>query len=81
MQISARAAENDLLVKVKQLEKFFAEGEQVEIQMRLRGREKYNKDWAKLRLAEFLKMITIEYKLLGEPKFGGQGMFVQIAKK
>ncbi len=81
VQISARAAENDLLIKVKQLEKFFAEGSQVEIQMRLRGREKYNKDWAKLKLAEFLKMITVEYKLLGEPKFGGQGMYVQIVKK
>lgn len=81
VQISARAAANDLQIKVRQLEKFFAEGHQVEIQMRLRGREKYNKDWARLKLAEFLKMITVEYKPLNEPRFGGQGMNMQIAKK
>ncbi len=81
VQISARAAANDLQIKVRQLEKFLAEGHQVEIQMRLRGREKYNKDWARQKLAEFLKMITVEYKALNEPRFGGQGMNMQIAKK
>ena len=81
VQISARAATNDLMIKVRQLEKFLAEGNTVEIVMRLRGREKYNKDWARLRLAEFLKMITIEYKPLNEPRFGGHGMNMQIAKK
>ncbi len=81
VQISARAATNDLQIKVRQLEKFFAEGYTVEIQMRLRGREKYNKDWARLKLGEFLKMISVEYKALSEPRFGGRGMFMQIAKK
>ncbi len=81
VQISARAATNDLLIKVKQLEKFLAEGNQVEIQMRLRGREKYNRDWARQKLEAFLKMITVEYKRLSDPKPGGQGMFMQIAKK
>lgn len=81
VQISARAAMNDLQIKLKQLEKFLAEGNTVEIQMRLRGREKYNRDWARQKLAEFLKMITVEYKALNEPRFGGQGMNMQIAKK
>lgn len=81
VQISAKAAINDLQVKVRLLEKFLAEGYQVEIQMRLRGREKYNKDWARQKLNEFLKMITVEYKVLSEPKFGGRGMLVQIARK
>lgn len=81
IQISARAAKNDLEIKIQQLEKFLAEGHQVEIQMRLRGREKGNKDWAKKKLHEFLQMITTEYKLLSTEKFGGRGMLVQIAKK
>ncbi|OGY99894.1 MAG: translation initiation factor IF-3 [Candidatus Liptonbacteria bacterium RIFCSPLOWO2_01_FULL_52_25] len=81
VQISARAAMNDLMIKIRQLEEFFKEGHVVEIQMRLRGREKYNKDWARLKMNEFLKLIPVEFKTLSEPRFGGQGMFMQIAKK
>jgi len=81
VQISARAARNDLMVKVRQLEKFFAEGHPVEVTMRLRGREKRNKDWAMEKLLEFLKLIPTEYKKLSEPKFLGNGPAVQIAKK
>lgn len=81
IQISVRAAKNDLLIKVRQLEKFLDEGHPIDIVMRLRGREKYDKTRAVLKLEEFLKMITVEYKKLGEPKFGGRGMMVPIAKK
>ncbi len=83
VQISARAAQNDLMIKMRQLEKFLAEGHQVDINLRLRGREKYNKDWARLKLEEFMKMIppTVEYKRLSEPRFGGYGLSIQIAKK
>jgi translation initiation factor IF-3 len=78
VQITVRAAPNDLLIKVKQLEKFFAEGHPVEVNLRLRGREKRNKDWAMGKLKEFLKMIPTEHKKLGEPKFGANGPGVQI---
>jgi translation initiation factor IF-3 len=81
VQISARAAQNDLLIRMRQLEKFMKDGHQVEISLRLRGREKYNKDWASQKLNEFLKMIPIEFKVISPPKFGGRGMFVQIANK
>lgn len=81
VQISAKAAKNDLLIKIHQLEKFLNEGHPVEISMRLRGREKYMKDWARLKMNEFLKMIPFEYRLTSEPKFGGMGMQAQIAKK
>ena len=80
VQISARAAENDLLTKIKQLEKFLTEGHQVEVFVRLRGREKYNRDWANKKLTEFLQMIKMEYKVLSAPKFA-QGLSIQIAKK
>jgi translation initiation factor IF-3 len=81
IQISARAAAHDLQVKLKKLEEFLAEDHPVEIQMRLRGREKGNKDWAFQKLDEFMKMITIEYKASSAPKFGGRGIYVQITKK
>ncbi len=81
VQITAKAAHNDLMVKVKQVEKFFAQGHPVEITMRLRGREKRNKDWAMEKLKEFLTLIPVEYKKLNEPRFLGNGPAVQIAKK
>lgn len=81
IQISARAHKNDLLIKVHQLEKFLNEGHQIEVAMRLRGREKYNKEWAHHKLAEFLKMIAPEFKVTSPPKFGGYGLNVQISKK
>lgn len=81
VQVSARSAHNDILIKLKRLEEFLKEGHQVEIQLVLRGREKGNKDWARQKLDEFLKMITIEHKILSTPKFGGRGMTVQLIKK
>jgi len=80
IQISARAAEHDLATKITQLEKFLEEGHAVEIYVRLRGREKYNRPWASQKLNDFLKMIKVEFKMLGAPKFT-QGLSVQIIKK
>lgn len=81
VQISARAAQHDLMVKMKQLEEFLNEGHPVEINLRLRGREKGMKDWARQKLEEFMKAIPVEYKRLSEPRFGGYGISVSIAKK
>ncbi len=81
VQITARAAENDLMIKVRAVEKFFGQGHPVEVNLRLRGREKRNKDWAMEKLKEFLKLLPMEYKQLSAPKFGGNGPGVQITKK
>lgn len=81
IQISAREAIHDLQRKVDQLVKFMEEGHPIEIALWLRGREKYNKDWARQKINDFLKMITIEHKVIQEPKFGGRGMTAQITKK
>ncbi len=81
VRISARAAKNDLGIKAKKVEEFLNEGNKVEIMLLLRGREKYNRDWAHYKLGEFLKFITIEYRTETEPKFIGQGLIMQIIKK
>ena len=81
IQIGARSAHNDLMIKMRKLEEFLGEGHPVEIQLRLRGREKGNKDWARLKLQEFLAMIPMEYKEVSSPKFGGRGMSMSIIKK
>lgn len=79
VQISVRAAKNDLEIKLRKLEEFLSDGHPVEIYVRLRGREKGNKNWARQKLSEFQKMIPLEYKVLSEPKFGGGGLSLQIA--
>ena len=81
VRISARAAKNDLLIRVRKIEEFFAEGHPVEIMLKLRGREKRNKEWAYKKLNEFLAMIPVGYKTLGDPKWGGFGITLQIAKR
>lgn len=78
VQITVRAAQNDLLIKVKQVEKFFKEGHPIEVNLRLRGREKRNKDWAMQKLEEFLKMLPMEYKRMGPVKYSMNGPGVQI---
>ena len=81
IQISARSGLNDLLVRLKKLEEFLADGNQVEIQLKLRGREKGNKDWARQKMNDFLGMITTDYKIISPPRFGGRGMITQVARK
>lgn len=80
IQISPRASQNDLLIKLKQLEKFLNDGYIIEIQMRLKGREKLNKEWVDSKLNNFLNMITLKYKILSSPKSVGTGINLQIEK-
>lgn len=83
IQVTARAAEHDWLVKVKQLDKFLEEGHPIEVQMKLRGREKSPgmQEWVKERLATFLGMVTKEYKVITPARPGGRGIIMQIGKK
>jgi translation initiation factor IF-3 len=81
IRISVRAAKNDLEIRAKKINEFLEEGHKVEIMISLKGREKGNKDWARAKLDEFLKMITMEYKITLEPRFGGRGIVVQLMKK
>ena len=81
IRISARAAQNDLGIKAKKVEEFLEDGHKVEINLFLRGREKYNRNWAKQKLDEFLKIIPVEHKVITDAKFGGRGLTMQIVKK
>lgn len=81
VRITPRAASNDLGVKIKNVEKFLAEGHKVEIGIFLRGREKGNKDWALQKLKEFLAMIPVPFEKTMEPRAGGRGFITQIMGK
>jgi len=80
VRISARAAQNDLLVKAKKANEFMERGGKVEIMMILRGREKGNRAWAENKLKEFLKMLDPEHKVTAPPRYTGRGFVVQINK-
>lgn len=81
VQVSIKEAVHDLQVKADRVNKFLSEGNQVEIVMVLRGREKANKDFAREKLANFIKMIDPEHKVIMAPKVGGRGINMQVVKK
>ena len=81
VRITARAALNDLQIRVAQTEKFLAEGHKIEINLFLRGREKANKDWALKKMNEFLALIKAPHTITMPPKQGGRGFVAQITKK
>ena len=81
VQISGRSALNDLQTRANQVNKFLNEGRPVNIILVLRGREKANKDWAKVKLEGFLKNMIKDYKVISPIKFMGRGMQVQILRQ
>jgi translation initiation factor IF-3 len=81
IRISARAAKNDLEIQAKKAEGFLAKGNKVEVMLWLRGREKYNKEWAKAKMEEFIKMLSPEHKVSGDAQFKGNKLVIQISKK
>ncbi|OGY64137.1 MAG: translation initiation factor IF-3 [Candidatus Harrisonbacteria bacterium RIFCSPLOWO2_02_FULL_41_11] len=81
VRISGRSAQHDLEVKAKRVDEFLNEGNLVEIQLTLKGREKAHKDWAKQKLLDFIKMINPEHKVILEPRYGGRGFSMQVIKK
>ena len=80
VQIGLKSARNDLLIRSKQIDEFLKEGYKVEVLMKLRGREKANKEWARGKLEEFLELITESFKITSIIKPSGSGFSVQIDK-
>jgi len=80
VKITPRAGENDLGVKMKRIITFLEEGNKVEVQMFLKGREKANKDFAKGKLIEFMGKIEVPYKVIMPMKYAGRGFITQIVK-
>ena len=81
IQLSVRAAKNDLQIRLKQLTGFLEDKHPVEICLRLRGREKFLTDFAYKKMNEFLGMIDVEYKIVNELKKVGNGLSITIIKK
>jgi translation initiation factor IF-3 len=80
VRITPRAADNDLKIRANQAKEFLEKGNKVEIMMTLRGREKYNQDWARKRFNDFIKMISANYQVTMTIRPGGRGLIMQIMK-
>lgn len=80
VRISAKAAKHDQDVMARKVNGFLEKGSRVEIMMRLRGREKANRDWARIKLEEFLKLLIPDHKLVSPPRYTGNGFTVQVTK-
>ncbi len=81
IRIGLSTSSHDLEYKAKQAGEFLGEGNKVRVEMRLRGREKAHLDLAKEKLSDFLKLITIAYKIEEEPKRNPIGLIMTIAKE
>lgn len=79
IRIGFRTDKHDLFFKKNQAEKFLTKGNKVKVEILLRGREKAMLDKAKENLQEFLKSITIPYRIEEDTKRGPRGFNVLIA--
>lgn len=80
VQISVREANHDLQIKAERVNKFLSEGHAVEILLTLRGREKAHRDFAREKLADFMKRINPEHKVAMPPRSGMRGIITQVVK-
>ncbi len=70
---------HDLVLKAKKAEEFLAEGNRVQIQLTLRGREKYlDQKFISERLQKILEAITAPFKVAEGPKKGPRGLLITI---
>ena len=80
IRIGFTTGKHDLQLRVKQAQKFLAEGDKIRIDMRLRGREKAHGALAFKKFNEFLEMIE-DHALEMPPKRFPQGFIAIISKK
>ncbi len=81
IRIGFTTGTHDLELRVRQIEKFLAEGHKIRIQMKLSGRQKAHGPLALQKFHDFLKMIPVEYQLELPPKRLPQGFLAIIMKK
>ncbi len=82
VQVKIGTGEHDLTLKAKRVSEWLAEGNRVKIDLFLVGRSKYmDLNFLKERLERILKLITVDYKVNGEPAKGPKGLTIYVEKK
>lgn len=73
VRISFRISDHDADVRLKQSEKFLAQGDKVKIEMILRGRERRHTDLAKANMQEFVDKLNERTPVIVEQDLNVQG--------
>ena len=83
IRLSFNISPHDIETRVKATVKFLDKGHKVQIDMRLRGREKALHEHARNKMKEFLRVLEekIETKIEREPKRTPRGFNIVVAKK
>ena len=81
IRLSVRTGIHDLEVKAKAADKFLSAGNKVKIDMRLRGREKANTDFAMEQVEKFIGLISTPHVIETPPKRIGGLINAVIAPK
>lgn len=68
IRIGVRTDDHDLEFKRNQAEKFLSKGNKVKVEIVLRGREKAHQNLARTNLENFIKSVSVPYKLEQEIK-------------
>jgi len=76
-------SEHDLGIRAKQAGKFLKKGDKVRIEMKLRGREKALKDFAKEKVQNFVEILkqSVEIRIEKDLKKEPRGLTMIISKK
>ncbi|KKS94559.1 MAG: Translation initiation factor IF-3 [Candidatus Collierbacteria bacterium GW2011_GWC2_43_12] len=74
-------AVNDMMVKVRQAEKFLKGGDRVKLVVKFQGREITKKDFGEKLMAEVLEKLSGVSSVAEAPKFMGKLLIAQIKPK
>lgn len=74
-------AENDMMVKVRQAEKFLKGGDRVKLVVKFQGREITKKDFGEKLMATVIKNLSEVSTLVEAPKFMGKLLIAQVKPK
>lgn len=81
LQMRIGTSDDSLGIKAKQASEWLNEGHRVKFELYLQGRAKYlESDFLKTRIDRFLKLITVDYRIAGEPTKGPKGMSIIIER-
>ena len=81
IRISVRIGQHDLEFKAGQADKFLGRGDKVKVELRLRGRERGNMDYALEVIQKFLLAVKVPYQVEQEPKRLGSVITAVIGAK
>lgn len=83
IRLTLGISSHDIETKIKQIEQFLKEGNKVKIEMRLRGREKALKEFAKEKFQQFLETLKerISFKEEKGVKKENEGFIIIISSK